>query len=115
MPDSNAVIPLELGVHEAKQLLTEQANVLLLDCRNPDEFAFVKIEGACFIPMDELQHRVREIDEFRSQRIIVYCHLGGRSLHVANWLRKQGFPLAQSMAGGVDAWAEQIDTSLPRY
>jgi rhodanese-related sulfurtransferase len=115
MPDSQAVVPLELGVQEARQLLAEQSAMLLLDCRNQHEFEFVHIEGACFIPMDEISERVREIDEFRSRRIIVYCHLGGRSLHVASWLRQQGFQQAQSMTGGVDAWAEQIDVSLPRY
>ncbi len=115
MSDSHAIIPRELGVQEAKQVLAEQSDVLLLDCRNPDEFEFVHIAGACLIPMDEIQERVREIDEFRSQRIIVYCHLGGRSMNVAGWLRQQGFLQAQSMAGGVDAWAEQIDASLPRY
>ena len=115
MPDSQAVIPLELGAQQAKQLMAEHSAVLLLDCRNPDEYEFVHINGACFIPMDEIQQRVREIDEYRNRPIIVYCHLGGRSLNVASWLRQQGFLQAQSMTGGIDTWAEQIDASLPRY
>ena len=115
MPDSHAVVPLELGVQEAQQLLAEHSGMLLLDCRNPDEFEFVHIEGACFIPMGEISERVREIDEYRSRRIIVYCHLGVRSLHVVSWLRQNGFQHAQSMTGGVDAWAKQIDVNLPRY
>jgi rhodanese-related sulfurtransferase len=45
----------------------------------------------------------------------VHCHHGGRSLRVVRWLREQGFSRAQSMAGGIDQWAVDIDPSLPRY
>ncbi len=49
------------------------------------------------------------------QRIIAVCHHGVRSLHVANWLRSQGFEEAQSLLGGIDAWSRQVDASVPRY
>jgi rhodanese-related sulfurtransferase len=90
-------------------------DVLLLDCRQPEEYATAKISGAVLIPMSELPQRLAELDEHRTRRVIVHCHHGGRSLRVANWLREQGFPQAQSMAGGIDEWAREIDPSVPRY
>jgi rhodanese-related sulfurtransferase len=100
------------GVHEA-QVSGEE--VLLLDCREPDEYALVNIAGATLIPMSELASRVEELNPWRDRRIAVYCHHGSRSLRVANWLRGQGFEQAQSMAGGIDAWAVEIEPSLARY
>ena len=57
----------------------------------------------------------RELAPHRDRRIVVHCHLGGRSLQVAQWLRSQGFGRAQSMAGGIDTWACDIDKTLRRY
>ncbi|HEY2147098.1 MAG TPA: rhodanese-like domain-containing protein [Pirellulales bacterium] len=91
------------------------ADLLLVDCREPDEWAIVKIEGAKLMPMSELAERLGELEPYRDRRIVVHCHHGGRSLRVANWLRGQGFQNAQSMAGGIDAWAAEIDPSLVRY
>jgi rhodanese-related sulfurtransferase len=55
------------------------------------------------------------LDPYRECEVVVHCHHGGRSMQVTRWLRQQGFAKAQSMAGGIDAWAAEIDTSLPRY
>ncbi len=77
--------------------------------------ALVNIAGAKLIPMSELAARVAELSPRRDRRIVVYCHHGGRSLRVANWLRGQGFDQTQSMAGGIDDWAVEIDRSLARY
>jgi rhodanese-related sulfurtransferase len=65
--------------------------------------------------MSEMAERVGELEPYRDWRIVVHCHHGGRSLRVANWLRGQGFANAQSLAGGIDAWAAEIDPTLPRY
>ena len=107
-------LPIEIDVHQTKSLV-DQKSCLLLDCRNQNEFDFVRIAGATFIPMNELQQRLQELEAYRDQRVVVYCHIGGRSFQVANWLRQQGFAKSQSMAGGVEAWATEIDSSLPRY
>jgi rhodanese-related sulfurtransferase len=89
--------------------------VLLLDCREPEEYATAKIAAARLIPMSELPQRLGELELHRQSRVIVHCHHGGRSLRVARWLREQGFPQAQSMAGGIDEWSREIDPSVPRY
>lgn len=87
----------------------------LLDCRERDEYDYVHIAGALFIPMSELQSRVAELDDYRERELIVYCHHGVRSLRVATWLAQQGFTSARSLSGGIDQWSQEIDPSLPRY
>jgi rhodanese-related sulfurtransferase len=49
------------------------------------------------------------------EHIVVFCHHGVRSLHVANWLREQGFEQAQSMSGGIDRWSKVVDNNVPVY
>jgi len=89
--------------------------LLLLDCRTPEEYATAKIAGAMLLPMQELPERVSEIAAWKDRPIIVHCHHGMRSLRVAKWLREQGFTLAQSMQGGIDAWSTDVDPTVPRY
>jgi rhodanese-related sulfurtransferase len=108
-------MPIEVDVLEVKSLQDSNAEFLLLDCREPSECEFVSIGGSSKMPMGEIQQRVGELESHKNSRIIVHCHHGGRSLQVANWLRSQGYELAQSMAGGIDSWSTQIDESLPRY
>lgn len=88
---------------------------LLLDCRERDEHQLVNIDEARLLPMSEIQDRVDEIEEHREREIVVHCHHGGRSLQVAMWLSQQGFADVKSMAGGINQWAIEIDTSLSRY
>ena len=109
-------LPLEISCHDAKTLLdTRDEEVVLLDCREPDEYAVVALRGAELIPMSELQERVSELLSRQDRRIIVYCHHGARSARVAAWLRAHGFARAQSMAGGIDRWAAEIEPGLVRY
>ncbi len=88
---------------------------LLLDCREPDEHAIARIEAAILIPMQTIPERLAEIEPYRAGRIVVHCHHGVRSLRVARYLRERGFPGAQSMAGGIEAWAHEVDPTTPRY
>ncbi len=107
--------PIEINVEDVKSLLDQGIDFVLVDCREPGEIALVAIDGSMRIPMGELQQRLAELEPYRQERIVVHCHLGGRSLMAARYLRSQGFEQAQSMAGGIDVWAEQIDPSLARY
>ena len=110
----NQPIPLEITCREVQEKLARQEDLLLLDCRNPDEFQLASLAGAKLLPMHELPERLAELEPFRAKPVVVYCHLGGRSARVAAWLREQGFS-AHTMAGGIDQWAIEIDPSLPRY
>ena len=108
-------LPLEISATEAQQLLDSSSSILLLDCRNQDEYDLVHIENSTLIPMDQVTIRTGEIGELKKERIVVYCHMGVRSLMVCRWLRENGFPNTQSMAGGIDAWSVAVDPTLRRY
>ncbi len=110
-----AKLPLEIDGRRVKQKLDAGENLLLIDCREADEHAVSHIAAAKLLPMSEIAERLGELEPHRANAIIVHCHMGGRSLRVAGWLRDQGFPLAQSLAGGIDAWSQEIDPSVPRY
>lgn len=107
--------PIEVSVTEVAQLQSDNADFFFFDCRTPEEYQTASISGATLIPMNELVARVSELTAHKEKRVIVHCHIGGRSLQVANWLRQQGFAQAQSMAGGIEAWSAEIDPSVPRY
>ncbi len=108
-------VPLEVDCRAVKSRLDSESPFVFLDCREADEFATVRIPGTTLVPMSELAARVAELEPHKDADVVVHCHHGGRSLRVAMWLRQQGFPKAQSMAGGIDQWAVEIDPALPRY
>lgn len=108
-------LPLEIDCQSVDRLLRSGEPLLLLDCREQDEFEAARIEGSTLIPMSELQDRLCELEPHRENRIIVHCHHGGRSLRVTHWLRNQGFVAVQNMTGGIDEWSQSIDPSVPRY
>lgn len=110
-----AELPIEIGVDDVAGLLAAGEDFLLLDCREATEYEVASIPGAVLLPMSEIQDRIDELTASRNQLVVVHCHHGGRSLRVALWLRQQGFDRVQSMAGGIDAWSQQIDDSIPRY
>jgi rhodanese-related sulfurtransferase len=108
-------LPIEIDCHSVQAAQASDEEFLLLDCREPDEHAIASIEGSRLLPMSELSARINELSPWRERRIVAFCHHGRRSLRVANWLRAQGFEQSQSMAGGIDYWAAEIDQSLARY
>ena len=107
--------PLEIDVQSVQALRTAGTPFLLLDCREPEEHAIASLPAAVLVPMAEIPARLAELERHRDGRIVVHCHHGGRSLRVAHWLRARGFAQAQSMAGGIEAWALEIDPGTPRY
>lgn len=115
MQNASPQLPLETTCAEVQALRQQQADFLLLDCREQNEHALVRIAGAELLPMSELAARVAELEPHRQRRIVVHCHHGGRSLRVTQWLRNQGFAQVQSLAGGIDQWAVEIEPGLLRY
>lgn len=92
----------------------QQASLLLLDVREPDEYEFCHIEGSLHIPMSEIALRAEELPD--KQTIVIVCHHGMRSLQVAMYLQQlDRFQRIVNLRGGVDAWATEVDPSMPRY
>ena len=87
--------------------------LVLLDVREPSEYAICHIDDSVHIPMGEITRRLDELDE--SHEIVVLCHHGMRSMQVAMYLASNGFARIGNLEGGIDAWATAIDASMPRY
>jgi adenylyltransferase/sulfurtransferase len=85
----------------------------LLDVREPHEYEIARIPGATPFPLTALPLRLHTLDSARSY--VIACHRGTRSLQAYRQLRQAGFAKLHVLAGGVDAWAERIDPSMPRY
>lgn len=113
MPPAN--LPIEVDVTTVKQMLDQGTEFTLLDCREVSEHQAANIAAATLIPMREFPSKLPELESLRDAHIVVHCHHGGRSLRVTQWLREQGFPNVQNMTGGIDAWSQLIDPSVPRY
>jgi rhodanese-related sulfurtransferase len=94
--------------------LASQAPPLLVDVRNPDEHAYAAIPGSTLIPLYEIEERAPELEPHRAREIVVYCHLGVRSLDGAAYLQSLGFN-ACSLAGGIEAWSCEVDPKVRRY
>jgi sulfur-carrier protein adenylyltransferase/sulfurtransferase len=106
--------PLEISVAEASRLLGESpCGVLLIDVREPFETEIASVKGAELIPMRQIPERVHDLP--RDEHLLIMCHHGGRSMRVTEFLRSRGFTAVSNVAGGIDAWAEQIDPGLARY
>lgn len=93
----------EISAAELKQRLAEKPDTVILDVRQPDEYAQRNIEGSILIPLGELPARLGELERFKGQEIIVHCKMGGRSAQACQYLNGNGFN-ATNLAGGIMAW-----------
>ncbi len=109
---------LEVTPRQAREML-ERGAALLVDVRTPAEVQAARIEGAVNIPLGELESRLDDIERLLAGRedgaLVVHCHLGGRSMKAALFLRERGLEHAKSMAGGIEAWSLGVDPGVPRY
>ncbi|UGQ45893.1 rhodanese-like domain-containing protein [Massilia endophytica] len=90
-----------------------RAKPFLLDVREPWEFDTCHIAGAQLMPMQTIPARIDDLDE--DAEIVCICHHGARSLQVAAFLERHGFGKVSNLTGGVHAWAQQVDDTMPRY
>lgn len=113
---SDTILPMnqtDATVEELKQRLDQGESLFLLDVRNPEEEALCRIPGGTLLPLAELPARWRELEPGRE--IIVYCRSGARSQRAVLFLRQQGFAHVRNLQGGILAWADRIDPSVPKY
>jgi rhodanese-related sulfurtransferase len=106
-----------LTVTELKDFAAREPGVLLLDVREPWEVALARIDlpgvARLDMPMHTVPARLPELS--RSQPIVCICHHGGRSAQVVAFLLRQGHDRVYNLAGGVEAWSTQVDSTVPRY
>ncbi len=102
----------EIEVEELKEQLDSGKKPVVLDVREPHEYEIANLGGK-LIPLRELPSRLKELDS--AQDIVVHCKMGGRSQEAVELLKSAGFRKVKNLVGGIDRWAKEIDSSLPRY
>ena len=108
---ADAGIP-EMQVEELKRRLDAGEDLFVLDVREPHEYQICNI-GGHLIPLGDLPKRVNELDS--SREIVAHCKMGGRSAKAVQFLRQSGFQKVHNLTGGITAWADRIDSKMPKY
>jgi sulfur-carrier protein adenylyltransferase/sulfurtransferase len=103
----------ETTVEELKGRLDRREDVFILDVRNPEEYQICRIPGSTLIPLPALPQRFGELD--RDREMVVHCKSGLRSQKAIQFLRQQGFRRLKNLQGGILAWADKIDPTMPKY
>ena len=102
----------EIEPSAAKDLLA-RGGCVLVDVREPDEYQIARVAGVTLLPLSTLPQRFTELDP--NQQIYIHCKAGKRSMKALEFLRQQGFKYLKSVKGGIDAWSDEIDSSVPKY
>jgi len=105
--------PLEVSVQEAHRLAKNSPAVKIIDVREPFERDICSIPGAEPIPMRQIPENVATLPH--DQHLLILCHHGGRSMRVTQFLRANGFENVTNIAGGIDAWANEIEPGMAKY
>jgi adenylyltransferase/sulfurtransferase len=103
----------ETTVDELKRRLDRQEEIFILDVRNPEEYQICHIPGSTLIPLSQLPQRFSELD--KDGEIVVHCKSGMRSLKAQQFLRDRGFRNIKNLTGGIMAWADKVDPTMPKY
>jgi len=102
----------EITVGELKGRIGSGNKISVLDVREPHEYEVANI-GARLIPLSELPERLVELD--KDETLAIHCKTGGRSARAVQFLQEAGFQNVYNVKGGIDAWSEEIDPSIPKY
>ena len=108
---SDAKVP-EIQVEELKRRQDAGEDLFVLDVREPHEYQICNL-GGYLIPLGDLPKRIHELDS--SREIVVHCKSGGRSAKAVDFLRQSGFKRASNLTGGILAWSDKVDPSVPKY
>ena len=112
LPTPMASVP-EITVQDLKARLDGEDPPFVLDVREPDEYEAANLGGA-LIPLGQLPDRLDEIRDHQHDEVVVHCRSGGRSARAVELLRANGFDNAVNLKGGIHAWSDEIDPSLPK-
>jgi sulfur-carrier protein adenylyltransferase/sulfurtransferase len=102
-----------MSAHELKRKMDAREPFELIDVREAFEYEIARIDGARLIPLGEIAERADELQ--REQPIVVHCHSGRRSAEAVRQLQQRGFANVYNLEGGIDAWSDEIDPSVPKY
>jgi adenylyltransferase/sulfurtransferase len=103
----------EISVKELKEKMDRGDEFVLVDVREPHEYAIAKIPGSKLIPLATVAERAHELDT--ADEIILQCKSGGRSARAMGVLKGLGFKKLKNLTGGITAWSNEIDPSVPKY
>lgn len=105
----------QIGARELQQWLQDasRSSPLLLDVREPWEYQYCHIGNAQLVPMHSVPGKLDSLDKHADT--VVICHHGMRSMQVARFLEHHGFDRIYNLQGGVDSWAQLVDSSMPTY
>ncbi|MDB6027806.1 MAG: moeZ 1 [Verrucomicrobiales bacterium] len=106
---------LQISPTELAEQLRSGSAPHLLDVRQLEENQFVALPNSTLIPLGELASRIDEIEGWKEEEIVVYCHHGIRSLNAIGQLKHFGFTKLRNLAGGIDRWSTEVDPKSPRY
>jgi len=110
-PESN---PDEVTVHEMKKALDDKkSGIKVIDVRDPDEHQICHVKGVELFPLGSLPQNFTSLDP--NQQIYIHCKSGMRSMKALKFLREQGFKYVKSVKGGINAWSDEIDSSVAKY
>lgn len=105
----------EVSVAEAHSRMQGPNPPRLIDVRESDEYETARIPGAELLPLSQWPAIASEKLTDREQPLLIHCHHGGRSARAADFLLRNGYTNVHNVAGGIDAWSQEIDSSIPRY
>jgi rhodanese-related sulfurtransferase len=103
----------EISAVELKKKLDRRDDFVLLDVREPHEFDICRIPGSRLIPKGQIPAHVNELNS--ADEFVVHCKSGKRSAEIVDFLRKAGFKKVKNLRGGILAWSDQVDPSVPKY
>jgi adenylyltransferase/sulfurtransferase len=102
-----------IDVVEVKEKLDRGDQFLLIDVREPHEYQIARIPGAKLIPLGELPKHLNELD--KNAEIVAHCKMGGRSQQAVDLMKQNGFTNVRNMTGGITAWSDKVDPTVPKY
>jgi molybdopterin/thiamine biosynthesis adenylyltransferase/rhodanese-related sulfurtransferase len=103
----------EITAVELKKLMDEGRAPMLIDVREPHEYQICRIPGSKLIPLGEIPARMHELNS--ADEIVVHCRSGARSAQAVDFLMKSGFRKIHNLKGGILAWSDQVDPTVPKY
>ena len=104
---------IKIIMRELKQLRDKQPDLYLLDVREQAEWDIARIEGAHLKPLSILEENFEDIP--KDKTVYCFCKVGGRSARAAYFLKSQGYSRIVNVKGGIQAWSQEIDPTIPQY